>query len=394
MTNLKMKYNVLFDDSLEQTYKVFSPYRICPIGAHVDHQHGLITGFAIDKGVELTYSITDDGIVEMKSANFSGEVSFSIFDVPGPSNGDWGKYLRGAVAALKQKYEITKGIRGVIEGSLPIGGLSSSAAVILCYIMALCHANNIEVDKQELIHIASYAERKYVGINNGILDQACQVLCKKDHLLYLDTRSEEYELIPKNPAMPDFELAVFYSGLSRSLSNTGYNTRTDECRAASWYLKAMEGMEIGPFSETKLRDIEPDIYEKWKTSLPERFRKRAEHFYGECQRVEKGVEAWKKGDIEAFGRLVFESGRSSIENYETGSEELIALHNIMSDTEGIYGGRFSGAGFKGCCIALIDPAKKEEIKERVTKLYLEQFPHLEGAFSVHFCNTDNGVRYL
>ena len=28
----------------------------------------------------------------------------------------------------------------------------------------------------------------------------------------------------------------------------------------------------------------------------------------------------------------------------------------MTRTDGIYGGRFSGAGFKGCCMALIDPS--------------------------------------
>jgi galactokinase/galacturonokinase len=30
----------------------------------------------------------------------------------------------------------------------------------------------------------------------------------------------------------------------------------------------------------------------------------------------------------------------------------------MKNTEGIYGGRFSGAGFKGACVAIIDPSKK------------------------------------
>jgi hypothetical protein len=38
-------------------YHIFSPYRVCPLGAHVDHQHGLVTGFAIDKGVDLWFDI-------------------------------------------------------------------------------------------------------------------------------------------------------------------------------------------------------------------------------------------------------------------------------------------------------------------------------------------------
>ena len=110
------------------------------------------------------------------------------------------------------------------------------------------------------------------------------------------------------------------------------------------------------------------------------------------RRSEKGVEAWKKGDIETFGALSFESGESSITKWETGSPELIKLYEIMTETEGIYGGRFSGAGFKGCCLAIINPDYEKSIVETVKKKYLEAFPHLEGKFSVHICKTADGVR--
>ena len=122
------------------------------------------------------------------------------------------------------------------------------------------------------------------------------------------------------------------------------------------------------------------------------FAKRAEHWYTEFQRVQAGAEAWRRGDIEEFGRLSFESGRSSIYNWETGSPELKTLYEIMLRTPGIYGGRFSGAGFKGCCMALIDPAFEESIKEYVTAEYLKVFPELAGKYSVHFCETADGVK--
>ena len=38
---------------MEFQYHIFSPYRVCPLGAHVDNQHGIVTGFAINKGVDL-----------------------------------------------------------------------------------------------------------------------------------------------------------------------------------------------------------------------------------------------------------------------------------------------------------------------------------------------------
>ena len=130
----------------------------------------------------------------------------------------------------------------------------------------------------------------------------------------------------------------------------------------------------------------------YKSRLPENFARRAEHFYGECERVSRGVTAWRNGDIHGFGQVIFESGNSSIEKYESGSPELRALHEIMLETPGVYGGRFSGAGFKGCCMALIDPAQKSQIEERITQKYLDAFPEMQGKFSVHFCSTADGVR--
>ena len=64
----------------------------------------------------------------------------------------------------------------------------------------------------------------------------------------------------------------------------------------------------------------------------------------------------------------------------------------MKDTDGIYGGRFSGAGFKGCCMALIDPAFEEKIKEKVEREYLKAFPALKGKYSAHICLSADGVQ--
>ena len=63
----------------------------------------------------------------------------------------------------------------------------------------------------------------------------------------------------------------------------------------------------------------------------------------------------------------------------------------MRHTDGIYGGRFSGAGFKGCCMALIDPSFETSIKQKVTSEYLKIFPELEGKYSVHICQSADGL---
>ena len=63
----------------------------------------------------------------------------------------------------------------------------------------------------------------------------------------------------------------------------------------------------------------------------------------------------------------------------------------MRETDGIYGGRFSGAGFRGCCMALIDPAKETHIREQVSEAYLNSFPELRGKYDVFFCESADGV---
>lgn len=369
----------------------FCPYRISPLGAHIDHQYGKINGLAINKGIHMAYHPKQNGIVEVQSMNFPKRAQFFVNAVPETKEGDWADHLRGATKMLSEKYQLKIGLSGIIEGSLPIGGLSSSASVIICFLSALCKVNNIHLDPMEMILIAKAAENKYVGVSCGKLDQSCEVFSKKDHLLYLDTKNDEYELIPTSPSMKPYKIAIFFSGLERSLKNSKYNLRQDECKAAAYALMGYAGMDYGTFADARLRDVPLEIFEAYKDRLPELWRRRAEHYYGEFSRAEKGAELWRKGDLEGYGQLVFESGRSSIYNYECGCGELKKLYEIMLDTDGIYGGRFSGAGFKGCCMALIDPEKAEKVEYNVTKEYLKAFPELEGKYSFHLCESADGV---
>ncbi len=369
----------------------FCPYRVCPIGAHSDHQFGKITGLAIDKGIHIAYSVKKTGIVELKSLQFDKRAQWHVQSVFAERQNDWADYLRGATIALADKHPLKVGLCGVISGSLPIGGLSSSAAVILAFLSALCKVNGLEISPQELIMTALSAENNYVGVACGKLDQSCEVYSKKDHLLYLDTLDDSYELIPTHPAMKPYRIAIFFSGVERTLAGSKFNMRVDECRSAAYALKAFAGMEYGKFGETALRQVPIEVYYQYKDRLPLNFAKRAEHWYTEYDRVQRGAEAWRRGDLEEYGRLSTESGLSSIENWETGSDELKTLYEIMTRVDGVYGGRFSGAGFKGCCMALIDPSFEQSITEQMTREYLKAFPALTGKFSVHICESADGI---
>lgn len=369
----------------------FCPYRISPLGAHIDHQHGKINGLAIDRGIHMAYRPKQNGVIELQSLNFPKRAQFFVSAVPETRAGDWADHLRGAAKALGERYPLKTGLSGVIEGSLPIGGLSSSAAVIICFLTALCKVNGIRLAPMEMIRTAQAAENQYVGVACGKLDQSCEVLSKKDHLLYLDTRDDSYELIPTPEQMKPYRIAVFFSGLERSLRNSKYNLRQDECKAAAYALLGYAGLDYGAFADMRLRDVPFTVFDAYKNRLPEPWRRRAEHYYGEFARAERGAQLWRRGDLEGYGQLVFDSGRSSIENYECGCDELKTLYEILRDTRGVYGGRFSGAGFKGCCMALIDPELAEEIGAKVSAAYLKAYPGLAGKYGYHLCASADGA---
>lgn len=395
-TDLFTAYRTFFGKG-DALYRLFAPYRICPLGAHVDHQHGLVTGFAFDSGIEFLFSATDSGKVEMASLSFEGLTTFNVQRPVEDRQGNWGDYLRGAVWALQQDFRLTRGVRGIVRGSMPIGGLSSSAALLCGFVMAVDKVNSLGLTRQQVIDYASLAERRYVGLNNGVLDQSCVVLCEADKLLYLDTETGEHRLVPfggDDPKPLPFRLGIFFSGVTRKLTGTDYNLRVSECRTAAWMMQAYGGEHLRELQDTRLRDVPQESLGRYAPVMPERFVRRARHFFTECDRVKAGVKAWEEGNIARFGQYVFESCESSMTDYECGSPELIALYRIMRRTPGIYGGRFSGAGFKGACIALVDPEREDEIRASVTEEYLREYPQYRDTFEIFFCNPANGVDFL
>ena len=369
----------------------FTPYRVCPIGAHSDHNLGRITGFAIDRGVYIAYGPKQNGIIEISSLQFEKRAQWHVRATPEVKQGDWADHLRGATIALNKRYPLSVGLCAVINGELPIGGLSSSAAVIITFLSSLCKLNGIRLSASELIEVSREAENRYVGVASGKLDQSCEIYCRKDSLLYMDMLDDSHEIIPVDPSAKPFKIMIFFSGLERTLAATTFNNRVDEAKAAAYAVSAFNGKVEKSFSAITLRDVPREVYEEYKNRLPDNWRKRAEHWYTEQQRVIDGVKAWKAGNVELYGKYCTESGRSSIVNWETGSPELIKLYESARTAEGVYGTRFSGAGFKGCVMALIDPSFSESIGAKVRKEYLSEFPLLTDKYSDCVCSTSDGI---
>jgi galactokinase/galacturonokinase len=378
---------------------VCSPLRICPLGAHIDHQLGLVTGMTMDRNILLAFAPNREGKVWISSNIFSPPVEFSLDDVPAKVPGDWGNYVRGAVVALQQKYDLQYGIYGVIHGDMPIGGLSSSAAVGVAYLLALEQANGLEVPPLENIRLDQYIENVYLGLNNGILDQSIILLSDEKHLTYLDCQSVEVQMIDSPFRQNDFEIVVVHSGISEGLMSTDYNRRVAECQEAAHLMLGWAGYDVpnpstrgrgepvepSGYNNLALRLVPAEVYQTYGPRLPEKLGKRATHFFTEMQRVQEGTVAWRKGDLDALGQLIRASGASSINNYECGCEHLITLYEILNACPGVYGARFSGAGFRGCCIGFSNPAHREDIVETIHHRYPQAHPDVADKYGIYFC---------
>jgi galacturonokinase len=370
---------------------VVAPYRICPLGAHIDHQLGPVTAMAIDRAVHLAVAPSKSREIRLSSLSFPGEVRFTLDSIPNAQAGDWGNYVRGAAKALAGKHNLTKGIVGVTAGQLAEGGLSSSAAFGVACLMALEDANGLSVSRDDNILLDQEIENGYLGLRNGILDQSAILLSRRDQLTLLDCRTREHELVPPGEAMPPFTILLAFSGLTKSLVTTDYNRRVDECSAAARTLLASVDRADQP---TILGNIRPEEYAAHKQVLEGPSARRAEHFFTEVDRVHRGVAAWREGNLSEFGRLMSESCQSSIHNYECGATPLVVLFELLTSLPGVYGARFSGAGFRGCCVALVDSAAAEEVAARVDREYKDRIPELASRAGVLLCSSDDGARII
>lgn len=378
-----------FDVAPAEIRIVRAPLRICPLGAHIDHQLGVVTGLTVDQSLLFAFAPTDDGTIHVDSLNFPGRVTFTLDDVPPYAKREWGNYLRGAVLALRGRYALTRGIVGVIASDMPVGGLSSSAAVIIAYLLALEAVNDLEVTPRTNIELVTATEHGYIGLNNGILDQASELFSRTNTLTRIDCQSTVIESVPSPLAVTDYAWLVVYSGVTEALVGTDYNRRVAECREAAQLL--LDAAGAPPPVDPRLRLVAPEIYAAHGRRLPPPLDRRAAHFFGEMTRVEQGLAAWRAGNLSEFGAQINASGLSSIDKYECGSPPLVTLVEILRGAPGVYGTRFSGAGFRGNCIALVDPAAVDGIAAAVHTGYPRRHPEVADRYSVHLCRPDGAA---
>lgn len=377
-----------FDVSPETTRRIISPYRICPLGAHSDHQGGEVLGMAISARTELAFAPTDDGHVAIRSRNFHEPARFSLAEPGPPVASDWSKYARGAAVVLADRLPASpRGIVAWVDGTLPGGGLSSSASIDLAYVLALATVNEVALDPRELALCALSVETDYLGLKCGLLDPAAIAAARKDRFLLIDCANTAWRSVEPGPDLTPFRILIAYSGLSRNLTETGFNDRVDECRQAAREIAERTGHDAAI-----LGDLPEDVLQSEIPNVAPHLSRRARHFLTERQRVREATRAWSRGDVATIGTLMDASCQSSIHDYECGSPELIALQALLSERPEVFGCRFSGGGYGGCCVALVAADSAEAVRAETERQWLERHPDLAGTARFFLVDSDDGVR--
>lgn len=369
---------------------IFAPYRICPLGAHVDHQGGPVLGMTFNAGTLLAYAPSDAPRITLRSRNFPGTVELPLHETTPRHASDWGDYIRCAVRALNDFHPLSCGLVGMTSGTLAGCGLSSSASVILAYLHALADVNNLQLEPWDFIRLAHRAENTYFGLQNGILDQTTITFGRRSHLVHIQTRDELANVIPQPSFDKQCRLLIAFSGVTRELIATGYNKRVQECREAAALLAARAGLA----SAQVLSNISEVVFAAYQDTLPPALRRRAQHYFSETQRVHDGLRAWRNADFSALGKLMNESCRSSIELYEAGSPLIRELQDCVTAAPGVFGARFNGGGFGGCVAAVVARDKAETAADYILNAFLATHPSVRGRAAVFLADSADGVTRL
>lgn len=341
-----------------------APGRVNLIGGHTDYNGGFVLPVAINKTITVAAQARNDMICQAYSMDYNEKAVYSLDQIQYSSEKKWMNYLQGVSKELLRRGYHIQGMNFAIASDIPIGaGLSSSAALEVAIAIVFQLTHDLSLDKVEMAELCRQAENQFVGVNCGIMDQFTAVLGKKNHALFLDCTSKQYNRI----SVPrDVKIVIANTNVRHDLVDSVYNTRVEECRKAVQLFDAWLEEEV-----TTLRDISLSQFDEYQKELPDTIRKRVQHIIYENKRVRKAKKALKQDNIKHVGALMKQSHASLRDLYEVSCDELDQMIRIGLEVDGVLGARMTGAGFGGCTVNLVKDKAIPQFQEHVRKSYTE-----------------------
>jgi len=349
-----------------------SPGRVNLIGEHIDYNGGYVFPAAITGGTVIALRERDDNIIHMKATDLDDFVTIETDKLSNYKDLKWGDYQAGVAYVMQQDGYTICGCDMLFDDTLPHGGgLSSSAGIEVATALAFATLSNEKQGIKEpvdMIKMALYsqkAENEYIGVSCGIMDQFASAMGKKDCAILLKCDTLSYQHIPLD--MKGYSIVIANTNKKRSLADSKYNERCEECQRGLAMLKqALPDINF-------LCELTPEVLKKHETLITDDVvLKRVHHVVDENARVLQSVEVLKQGDFLAFGALMNASHDSLRDNYEVTGKELDTLVEEARKIDGTIGSRMTGAGFGGCTVSLVKNEAVACFIERVGKAYTEK----------------------
>lgn len=344
-------------------YEIWAPGRINLIGEHTDYNQGYVLPAAIDSGIITWVSLSEDmDRWEIYSTNLEEHRSFHREDSQLAPD-DFAKYLQALVHLLREEGIAVPGFQATLHSSLPQGGgLSSSAALTVGFILAINQYGNYEWSMEKMAKLAQYTEHR-IGARVGIMDPYAIVAGQKDHFTLIDCRTNKIEAIPSN--LTDHGLLLIDSGVSHNLAESEYNDRRAACEAvlekARLYRKVLDVSDLKADDLPNIREQHPEV------SIQE-----VEYVLEENTRVLAAVEALRTGEMGELGLLMYASHAGLRDQYRVSCAELDFLVEL-GQAFGVTGARMMGGGFGGSTINLLRGSSTEEFIRYISEHYTAKF---------------------
>ena len=388
---------------------VKSPGRINLIGEHTDYNHGFVLPAAIDKYIEVAIGKRSDGVLHMVALDLGETIIVPTYNLA-PHTTQWVNYIIGVVdqvfnskennlASVENKVanpkmlssinenDLAAGFNICIQGNIPLGaGLSSSAAVECAVLFALNELYHLSLTKMQMALMVQAAEHKFAGVNCGLMDMFASLYGEKNKAILLDCDSLAFTYFPIE--LKDYSIVLFDTQIKHALASSKYNIRRLECEQG---LKIIQ--EKYPTVKT-FRDISLEQVEACLTSnnvSGSKVYQRCKYVVEEITRVQLAVQDLEKGNMQAFGKKMFETHEGLSKLYEVSCPELDFLVEAVSNNENILGARMMGGGFGGCTINIIKKSAVEEITKLLTASYA-QVMHKELA--VYITSIEDGTHLV
>jgi galactokinase len=336
-----------------------APGRVNLIGEHTDYNLGFVLPMALQLAAYVAAAPSGDGVLRIHSSDRKETRAFEIAAIPDlPPAHAWTDYVIGVAQGLIRSGYPIEGANLLIRGTVPEGsGLSSSAALEVSSALALLRGR--EIERLQLAKLCQSAERNYVGVPSGIMDQYISVFAREHAALEIDCRS----LGSRPVRLPDGAAFIAVNSMVKhELSGSAYKDRVAECAAAARALGA-----------ASLRDVTRDNLEANASLLSAIELRRARHIVTENDRVHHFVASSARCDLAEMGSLMVASHRSLQYDYEVSCTELDFLVDTALSIEGVYGSRMTGGGFGGCTVTMLRPDAESRVRESIARAYEERF---------------------